>query len=137
MTIRRPTRRRPRIDLIPMIDTIFFVLVFFVVASLSMVHMKGLRVDLPRAATGQPPQNNRVEVTVNADGMVYVDDDAVEWHQLKDRLRERLEESSEAMIVVNAHEKVEHGRVVDVMDSARGAGAEAVTIAVRPERDDQ
>jgi biopolymer transport protein ExbD len=132
MKFRRPGRRRPRIELIPMIDTIFFILVFFVVASISMVHQRGLRVELPAAATGARPEGERVEVTVEADGSVYVNEDRVAWMELTARLRRVVGAEPDVLVVVNADRKAEHGRVVDVMDSARQAGAHALTIATQP-----
>lgn len=116
----------------PMIDTIFFILVFFVVASVSMVHQRGLRVDLPRAATGARPEGARVEVTVTAAGAVYLDKQAVSRAELPGRLRGLLAQAPETLVVLNADQKAEHGQVVEVMDSARQAGARALTIAVRP-----
>jgi biopolymer transport protein ExbD len=130
--IQRPGRRRPRIELIPMIDTIFFILVFFVVASVSMVHQRGLRVDLPRAATGTRPDRARVDVTVTAAGAVYVDKKAVSRAELPDRLRDIFAQNPETLVVLNADRQARHGRIVEVMDSARQAGARALTIAVRP-----
>jgi biopolymer transport protein ExbD len=115
-----------------MIDTIFFILVFFVVASISMVHQRGLRVELPRATTGTRPEGARVDVTVGADGSVYVDEDRVEWKQLTARLKGAVGAEPDVLVVVNADRKAEHGRVVDAMDSARQAGAHALTIATRP-----
>lgn len=133
MKIQRPGRRRPRIELIPMIDTIFFILVFFVVASLSMVHQRGLQVDLPSARTGARPDEVRVDVTVRADGDLFVDREPVESGELVERLQATLEAQPETLVVVNADRKAEHGRVVEVMDAARRAGARSLTIATRPQ----
>ena len=132
MRIRRPGRKRPRIELIPMIDTIFFILVFFVVASVSMVHQRGIRVDLPRAATGTRPERARIDVTVTANGAIYVDQEPVARADLADRLRGIVAERPETLVVLNADGTAEHRRVVEVMDLARRAGARALTIAVRP-----
>ena len=132
MKISRPSRKRPRIDLLPMIDAIFLILVFFVVASLSMVDQRGLRVDLPRAAAGERPDQARVDVTVKADGSLYLDKDPVDRGDLMPRLRRLISDAPELLVVVNADRKAEHGQVVEVMDSARRAGARALTIAIRP-----
>ena len=132
MNIKRPGRRRPRIELIPMIDTIFFVLVFFVVASVSMVHQRGLRVELPTGTTGQRAQEGRVDITVRADGSLFLDKQQMTREALRPTLQGLLSASPELLIVVNADRKAEHGWVVEVMDSARRAGARAVTIAIRP-----
>jgi len=135
MNIERPRRKRPRIELIPMIDTIFFILVFFVVASVSMVHQRGMRVDLPTGTTGERAREARVNITVRADGSLFLDKQPVTREALKPTLHGLLSASPDLLIVVNADRKAQHGRVVEVMDSARRAGARAVTIAIRPERE--
>ena len=132
MRIKHPRRRRPRIELIPMIDTIFFVLVFFVVASISMVHQRGLRVDLPSATVGERPDRARVTITVRADGALYLDKAAVSSDELAPRLRSLLSSSPHAAVLLNADQRAEHGWVVAAMDAARRAGARSLTIAVSP-----
>jgi len=132
MKIKRPVRRRPRIELVPMIDTIFFILVFFVVASVSMVHQRGFRVALPTASAAERPRQDRLEVTIRADGALYLDKESVEREELATRLRALLSDSPGLLVVVNADRKAEHGRVVEVMDTARRAGAQHLTIGVRP-----
>jgi biopolymer transport protein ExbD len=119
-----------------MIDTIFFILVFFVVASVSMVHQRGLRVDLPQAAMGTRPDQARVDVTVTADGLIYLDKEPIGRDELRDRLHQVLAGSPETLVVLNADGRAEHRCVIDVMDQARRAGARALTIAVRPGDED-
>jgi len=136
VNITRPTRKRPRIELVPMIDTIFFILVFFVVASVSMVHQRGFPVALPTASSAPQPERARVEVTVRADGSVYLDKEPVARAELGSELHTLISTSPDLTIMVNADRKAEHGRVVEVMDSARQAGARNLTIGVRPGREE-
>jgi biopolymer transport protein ExbD len=130
--IKRPARTKPRIELVPMIDTIFFVLVFFVVASLSMVHQRGFPVALPTASAAERPERERVDVTIRADGRLYLDGEPVAREELAERLRAELARSPEVLVLVNADREAEHGHVVEVMDAARKAGARHLTIGVRP-----
>jgi biopolymer transport protein ExbD len=71
MRLARRTIKRARIEIIPMIDTIFFLLVFFMISTLSMARYSGLPVNLPKAATGQQPASESAAVTIAGDGKVY------------------------------------------------------------------
>lgn len=132
MTIRRPARSKPRIELIPMIDTIFFILVFFVVASLSMVRQEGLSVDLPRTASGTGSERARLTMTVRADGSLFLNKRPVTRADLLPALRQHLGANPDLTVLVNADRQSHHGRVVEVMDAARLAGARRLMIATTP-----
>lgn len=136
MNIKRPRRRRPRIELVPMIDTIFFVLVFFVVASVSMVHQRGVRVELPRAVVGARPEQSRITITVQRDGSLFIAKEPIMLASLADRLSGMLAADPNRPIFINADRRAEHGAVVEVMDCARRAGARSLTIATRPKPED-
>jgi len=131
MTIKR-RRRRPRIELVPMIDTMFFVLVFFVVASVSMVQQRGLRVELPRAQADVRPARARITVTVDREGALLLEDQPLSLHELGERLRALLAAEPERPVFINADRRAEHGAVVAVMEAARRAGARSLTIGARP-----
>jgi len=94
-----------------------------------------MRVQLPTAATGERAQEGRVDITVRADGSLFLDKQPMTREALRPTLQRLLSASPELLIVVNADRKAEHGWVVEVMDSARRAGARAVTIAIRPGRE--
>ena len=64
MRLARRTIKKARIEIIPMIDTIFFLLVFFMISTLSMARYSGLPVNLPKAATGQQPASESAAVTI-------------------------------------------------------------------------
>jgi biopolymer transport protein ExbD len=134
MRIPRPHRRKPRIELVPMIDTMFFIVVFFVVASVSMVHLRGIRVDLPCAFVGVRPEAARVTVTVQEDGSVFLAKEPIAIDALAPRLAQLLASDPDRPILINADRRARHGDVVAVMDAARRAGARSLSIAARPER---
>ena len=112
-----------------MIDTIFFLLVFFIISTLSMSRYSGLPVNLPKAATGQQPAS---ESAATADGKVYIDKQEIPRENIRTVLQQRLAVNPDLLILINADERVEHGRVVDVMDDARQAGVVKMAIAVKP-----
>jgi len=132
MRLARRTIRKARIEIIPMIDTIFFLLVFFMISTLSMARYSGLPVNLPKAASGQQPASESATVTITPDGKVFIDKQEVVRENIRSLLQQRLSANPELLILINADERVEHGRVVEVMDEARQAGVVKMAIAVKP-----
>ena len=133
MILRRRERQRARIEIIPMIDVVFFLLVFFMMASLSMTVNRGLPVNLPRAATGTTPPAETAAITVARDGQAYLDREPVTRAVLGERLRGLVGANPTLAIVITADEAVAHGHVVDVLDEVRTAGVLRMAIGIRPQ----
>jgi biopolymer transport protein ExbD len=129
--LQRPLRKA-RIEIIPLIDTIFFLLVFFVMASLSMAVYRGMPIDLPKAGTGQQDMRHHAAVTLTRDGQLYLDKEPISVDQLRKRLKGLLTVNPDLMVILSADEAVSHGRVVEAMDIARWAGSNRLAIAVKP-----
>ena len=132
MRLPRRNIKKSRIEIIPMIDTIFFLLVFFMISTMSMSRYGGLPVNLPKAATGQQPRSESAAVTIDRDGKIAIDKQTVPRPLVGDFLKTRLAANSELLVIINADERLEHGLVVEVMDQAREAGVAKMAIAVRP-----
>jgi biopolymer transport protein ExbD len=132
MRLPRRNIKKARIEIIPMIDTIFFLLVFFMISTLSMARYSGLPVNLPKAATGQQPPSESAAVTIGPDGKIAIDKQEVSRARVGDVLKTRFAGNPELLVLINADERVEHGLVVDVMDQARQAGVAKMAIAVKP-----
>ena len=133
MILRRRERKRARIEIIPMIDVVFFLLVFFMMASLSMTVYRGLPVNLPRATSGSTPPAESAAITVSRDGQAYLDRQPVTREVLGQRLRGLVGANPLVAIIITADEAAMHGRVVDVLDEVRTAGVTRMAIAIRPE----
>jgi biopolymer transport protein ExbD len=127
--LRRRPPRKARIEIIPMIDTVFFLLVFFMMASLSMTVHGGIPVNLPKAARAEAARGP-VTISIGRDGVVYLEREPIEPAQLTARLRKRAQAEPDVAAVIEADTDVRHGRVVDVMDAARVAGIGKLAIAV-------
>jgi biopolymer transport protein ExbD len=132
MRIQRRNPKKARIEIIPMIDTIFFLLVFFMISTLSMSQYRGLPVNLPKAAAGQQAPAESAVITIDNQGRLFVDKQPVEKEMLGDLLRQQLAGNADLLVVINADDGVEHGRVVEVMDIARDANVAKMAIAVKP-----
>jgi biopolymer transport protein ExbD len=127
--IRRRPPRKARIEIIPMIDTVFFLLVFFMMASLAMTVHGGIPVNLPKAARAEAARAP-VSISVTREGAVYLEREPIEPAGLTARLQARARTEPELAVVIEA--LVRHGRVVDVLDAVRLAGVGKLAIAVTP-----
>ena len=129
----RPQRRkRARIEIIPMIDTIFFLLVFFMVVSMSLTRQAGIGVEPPGG--GAPlPESRQVLVLIPEEGAVLVNGEPVREDGLSVRLAGLFRVHPDSATVVTADRNVPHGRVVQVMEMARRAGARRFAIGTARE----
>ena len=132
MRIQRRSIKKARIEIIPMIDTIFFLLVFFMISTLSMTQFKGMPVNLPKASAGQQAPAESAAVTIDRNGRFFLNRQAIDKAALGDALRQQVVKNPEVLVVINADDGVEHGRVVEVMDIARSVNVAKMAIAVKP-----
>ena len=132
MRIQRRSLKKARIEIIPMIDTIFFLLVFFMISTLSMTQFKGMPVNLPKAASGQQAPAESAAITIDKDGRLFLNQQAIDRAALNDALKQQLAKNADMLIVINADDGVAHGQVVEVMDIARAANVAKMAIAVKP-----
>jgi biopolymer transport protein ExbD len=137
MRIQRRSIKKARIEIIPMIDTIFFLLVFFMISTLSMSQYLGMPVNLPKAASGQQAPAESAAITIDKANQVFLDKRAVDKTDLPDLLREQLANNPELLVLINADDGVEHGHVVEIMDIARSANVARMAIAVKPKEPKQ
>src|SRR6185312_9603386 len=94
-----PPPRKARIEIIPMIDTVFFLLVFFMMASLSMTVHGGIPVNLPKAAKAARAP---VSISIGRDGVVYLEREPIEPAQLSARLQARASTEPDLAVVIEA-----------------------------------
>jgi biopolymer transport protein ExbD len=131
LRVRRQPIEKARIELIPMIDTMAFLLVFFMIASLAMTQQAGVPVSLPRAQSGaaQTWGDRQLVVTLDKAGKVYLNKEAVALGSLGEEIKARLGKRPDLIVVINADARVRHGEVVAAMDAAKQAGAAHMAIA--------
>ncbi len=130
MRLRNRQRKKARIEIIPMIDTMFFLLVFFMVATLSMTVMEGIPVTLPKATA----ENNKISepfmVTITRDGDFYLEKEKLGPRELLSALKEGMGEDT--LVIINADEEASHGKVVEAMGVIKLAGITRLAIATEP-----
>ena len=134
----RPRRREdPEVNLTPLIDVVFLMLIFFMVST-TFVEEANIQVSLP-AASAQPAARaaEPIEVTVNQQGTYFLDNEPLRDNReetLRQALRQRLKggDASERQLVIRADERTEHLHIVTALDAAGRAGIHRVAIATIP-----
>jgi len=122
--------RRGRVEIIPMIDVMFFLLATFMLASLSMQNLHSLAVNLPRGQAALLQPNKSVTLTVTQDNRIFLDKTPVTLDTLSEILKPMLQ-GPDARVIVAADSAASNGIVVQAMLQARKAGAEHFLIAVK------
>ena len=121
--------------MLPLIDIVFLLLVFFIYAMLSMVVHRGLRVELPAALTAQLDRREYVSVTVTKDNVIYLDEEQVSLDELMDGVSERVRSSAEKQIPVfiSGDRRADLGVAMQILDRLRRAGIREVSFETREE----
>jgi biopolymer transport protein ExbD len=125
---------QPKLMIIPMIDIIFFLLVFFMVSALQMVYQKTLPVSLPASAAAQHDMTEPLTVTVFKDGRIGLYDQLVAEDDLAAQVRKILEARPGLGVIIRADQKAEHGYLIRVMDQLKAAGVHKMAIAAEEKR---
>jgi biopolymer transport protein ExbD len=125
-------RRRGRIEIIPMIDVMFFLLATFMLASLTLQNLHSLAVDLPRGQATPLQVKSPVTLTVTRDGNILLNETPATLDIIVPMLKAVLQ-GPDARVVVNADSAAPNGIVVQAMLKAREAGAEHFLFAIKRE----
>ena len=121
----------PQINIVPMIDVIFAILTFFIVASISLTRSEGLPVNLPSASTAKSQPSTKITVSIKPGGEIALNRKPIKLEALEEAVRSLVEPNSEPLVIVNADKKVDHGQVVSVMDRLRQVKGAKLAIATQ------
>ncbi len=125
-------RSSPRIEIAPFVDVVFLLLIFFMLTSTFIV-APGLKIKLPKARTKEIQREKReVSIAITRDGTIYYEGRKVDLKELEKELRKFSKRGLNPLIVIKADERTYHGRVVEVMDTAKQAGLSRFAIATTP-----
>lgn len=125
-------KRRPRIEIIPLIDIVFFLLATFVMVSMSMVKNQGIAVNLPQAATSANQDvKDIVTITVNEKGDVFVEKEKMGIEQMSQQLRLLKANNPDIKILINGDDKADFGKAIAVLDEVRNLGITKVSIRTK------
>jgi len=126
--------KKGRIEIIPLIDIMFFLLASFMMVSLSQVHMKGMKVNLPTGQMGETQSKNEyISVSVDANGNPYFDKTEMTYDALFERLKQVHAENPEAKVFIRGDRDTVHFNIIRVLDLLRSAGFYKVAFEIKSE----
>ncbi len=127
MEFERRKRISQHLDIAPLIDIVFLLLIFFMLTA-NFIMQPGIKITLPQARTSQP-QEEMVIVFISEDNQIYLNEKQIDIDYLEDALIARLQNVQKKAVVIKADKKIDLGLAVRVMDMAKGAGAEGLSIS--------
>lgn len=119
-----------QIDIAPLIDIIFQLLIFFMLTS-SFIMQPGIKVNLPKAVTSEVVKVENIEISITGENVIYLNGKIVNFQELKDYLKQT--EKREKNILIKADKRASLGRVVEIWDMARELGVSHINIATDQE----
>jgi biopolymer transport protein ExbD len=126
------SQRRARIEIVPLIDIMFFLLATFVMVSLSMVKSRGIAVVLPQASTGQPQeQSDHASVSVTENGQLYLDKRELSQTELVETLARLKAQNPELRVHINGDQNARLGLAISVLDEVRKLGITKIAFETR------
>ncbi|MGF1495780.1 MAG: ExbD/TolR family protein [Elainellaceae cyanobacterium] len=120
-----------QINIVPMIDVIFAILTFFIISTLFLTRSEGLPVTLPNAETAESQQQTKIVITINDEGQLSLNQEPVQIEELASEVEVLKGDRAEALVTINADERVYHGIVVAVMDELRTVEGARLGIATQ------
>jgi biopolymer transport protein ExbD len=116
------------IDMTPMLDIVFIMLIFFIVTTV-FVKEAGVNVNKPNGDLAVMPKNANIFIAVTEDGKVWIDKNEVDVDLVRANLERLMAEQPSDVIIIQADKEAEHGLVVEVMDQIKMAGIDRISIA--------
>lgn len=128
-----PESAEARIEIVPLIDIMFFLLASFMLVSLSMVNLKSVKVNLPTATTATTEtKKDFVDISVDKTGAVFLDKKPVGDNELVTTLSAAQSKNPTIRVFISGDKDARHGAVVHVLDLVRSAGIDKVAFEIRP-----
>jgi biopolymer transport protein ExbD len=125
-------KAKARIEIIPMIDVMMFLLVFFVLISINVIPAMGIKTKLPSSSQSQDLKSvKNAIVTLAKTGEVQLDGKATELAQLAARIKAQATPQQKVNVIINGDAGVEMQRLIDVMDALKEGGLESISIAAK------
>jgi biopolymer transport protein ExbD len=127
-----------QIQIVPLIDVVFCILTFFLLAALQFTRQQAINIDLPKASTGTDSaansqvKNNILPVTIDAIGLTYIEKEPVNREQLEARLKQYLRTNPDGILVLNASRTATYNDVIQTLDLLRKVGGNRVSLGIIP-----
>ena len=129
--VERRSRSIEVIDMIPMIDMVFLLLIFFALTNTFEIQ-RFLELNLPKGSSGiELKKTERLTLSISKENQITLENELIELPELEAKLKEVMIADTDVTLVIEGDENVPHGRVVELMDAANGAGVKKILITVR------
>ncbi|MBW1670087.1 MAG: biopolymer transporter ExbD [Deltaproteobacteria bacterium] len=119
--------RKARIEMLPLIDVVFLLLVFFIYAMLSMVVHRGLRVELPSASTSEVDRNEYISITIAKDNSIFVHKEPVDLSKLNEKVMEQVDKKPDIPVFISGDSRADLGIAIRVLDLLKSVGIKDVS----------
>jgi biopolymer transport protein ExbD len=125
--------KKARIEIIPLIDIMFFLLAAFMLASLSMIRLQSIKMDLPTATTASKKlQSDIVNLAVDKMGNISIDRKPMNYVEITSFLSNKFRVDTNVPVYISADKEATHGTVIGVLDVVRRTGIQKVSFAIAP-----
>lgn len=124
-------KKKAILNITPLIDVLFILIIFFTVSS-TFLEQQGIKLQLPKAQSAETQRTEKAVLFISKDSELFLGDKPVTLAQLPQKVRELMETRPEKTLIISADEKVSHGLVVNVMDIARTNLVERLVISTEP-----
>ena len=132
MKFKKKREEEPRISIAPLIDIVFLLLIFFMVTSHFDI-ASGVKIDLPLVGKRIISEKNEESITLTMDrsGNCYLEGEKIGTDIIRQKLKELVKDKGLIYLILQADKDVSHGKVVEIMDLAKGSGVRSIIIAAR------
>ncbi|MDA3788166.1 MAG: biopolymer transporter ExbD [Desulfobacula sp.] len=132
MKILLPENNKPRIEMLPLIDVVFLLLVVFIYTMLSMAVHKGMPVTLPESSVGNPEKDTILSVTINKDNFIFVNKELVDLEHLTRILEQTVKKEKKPSVLLFADKTITYQTLFKVLDKIRMAGLDQISLQTDP-----
>ena len=126
------SQQEVRIEIVPMIDVIFCILTFFILAAVGFSRQQAISLNLPKATTGKPQMREMLVVSLDNRGQLYLEKQPVSQVQLYSAVKNYHSLNPTGLMVLHASQEVRYSQVIQVLDMLKEVGGERVALATIP-----
>jgi len=131
MKFARVSGTQASINIAPLVDVVFLLVIFFAVST-TFLETAGLKLELPTSASSTDRNPEELAVLMDSDGQLSVDGELLTLEKLGETLRPMIQRSDDKLVTLRADKASQHGDVVAVIDRIKNAGAVGVTLRAKP-----
>lgn len=128
MNFKKSRKIQAKIDMTPMVDVVFLLVVFFMVST-TFIMNPGLKIDLPKSKTADAQPQKDLILTIKPDGQIYLNRTKVTLKQLPRLLAQKVKAENKDMIIIKGDKYIKYQQLINVMDAARSVGITKINLA--------